>query len=250
MNTRWFQFGTFTPLLRAHGEYPYREMWKFGGETSPAYQAQLKFDRLRYRLLPYIYSLAGAVTQEGGTIMRALVMDFRADAKAREIGDEYMFGPALLVSPVTEAKARTRPVYLPEAAGWYDFWTGAAVAGGQTIEAPAPYDAIPLFVRAGAHRAVRPRTCSTPAEKPADPITLFVYAGCRRGVHALRGRRTDLWLRAGRLCAHSDPLERCDAHADDRPARGFVPGHARRADISNRGGLKGPAGRLLVCAGH
>jgi alpha-D-xyloside xylohydrolase len=176
LNTRWFQFGTFTPLLRVHGEYPYREMWEFGGETSPAYQAQLKFDRLRYRLLPYIYSLAGAVTQDGGTMMRGLVMDFRTDARARRIDDEYMFGPAFLVSPVTEAKARTRTVYLPDALGWYDFWTGVAMAGKQTIEAPAPYDAIPLFVRAGSIVPFGPELHYT-SEKPADPITLFVYTG-------------------------------------------------------------------------
>jgi alpha-D-xyloside xylohydrolase len=176
LNTRWFQFGTFTPLLRVHGEYPNREMWEFGGETSPAYQAQLRFDRLRYRLLPYIYSLAGAVTQQGGTMMRGLVMDFRADAKAREIADQYMFGPAFLVNPVAEPKARTRTVYLPGAAGWFDFWTGAALAGNQTIEAPAPYDAIPLFVRAGAIVPFGPELQFT-SEKPADPITVWVYAG-------------------------------------------------------------------------
>ena len=176
LNTRWFQFGTFTPLLRVHGEFPYREMWEFGGDNSPAYQAQLKFDRLRYRLLPYVYSLSGAVTQDGGTLMRGLVMDFRSDAKARELTDEYMFGPAFLVNPVTTLKARTRPVYLPAAAGWYDFWTGAALAGSQTIEAPAPYDAIPLFVRAGSIVPFGPELQYT-AEKAADPITLFVYSG-------------------------------------------------------------------------
>ena len=176
LNARWFEFGTFTPLLRTHGEFPYREMWQFGGESSPAYQAQLKFDRLRYRLMPYLYSLAGAVTQESGTIMRALVMDFRADAKAREIGDEYLFGPALLVNPVTEYQARSRPVYLPPAAGWYDFWTGASLSGGQTLEAAAPYDAIPLYVRAGAIIPFGPELQYT-GEKPADPITLCVYAG-------------------------------------------------------------------------
>jgi alpha-D-xyloside xylohydrolase len=176
LNTRWFQFGTFTPLLRVHGEYPYREMWQFGGEKSPAYQTQFKFDRLRYRMLPYIYSLAGAVTQDGGTIMRALVMDFRTDARAREITDEYMFGPALLVNPVTVPQARSRQVYLPSATEWYDFWTGAALAGGQTIEAAAPYDSIPVFARAGAILPFGPDLQYT-AEKPADPITLFVYAG-------------------------------------------------------------------------
>jgi alpha-D-xyloside xylohydrolase len=176
LNTRWFEFGAFVPLMRVHGQYPYREMWFFGGEQHPAYQAQLKFDRLRYRLLPYVYSLAGAVTHEGGTIMRPLVMDFPGDAKAREIGDQYLFGPALLVSPVTEHKARSRSVYLPTAAGWYDFWTGAALAAGQTIDAPAPYDAIPVHVRAGAIVPFGPEL-QYAGEKPADPITLLVYGG-------------------------------------------------------------------------
>ncbi len=175
LNTRWFEFGTFVPLLRPHGEYPYREMWEFGGESSPAYRAQLKFDRLRYRLLPYVYSLAGAVTHANYTIMRPLVMDFPGDAQARETSDEYLFGPALLVSPVTAAGARSRPVYLPPGE-WYDFWTGAAATGGKTIAAPAPYDAIPVHVRAGAILPFGPEVQYT-GEKPADPITLWVYGG-------------------------------------------------------------------------
>jgi alpha-D-xyloside xylohydrolase len=176
LNTRWFQFATFVPLLRVHGEFPYREMWYFGGESHPAYQTMLKFDRLRYRLLPYIYSLAGGVTQEGGSMMRALVMDFRRDARAREIGDQYMFGPSLLVSPVTSYQARSRSVYLPQNASWYDFWTGKMLAGGQTIEAPAPFESMPLYVKAGAIIPIGPELQYT-SEKPADPITLYVYAG-------------------------------------------------------------------------
>jgi alpha-D-xyloside xylohydrolase len=176
MNTRWFQFGTFCPILRAHGQYPLREMWHFGGDAHPAYQAQLKFDRLRYRMLPYLYSLAGAVTHEAGTIMRPLVMDFRSDKRAWEIGDQYLLGPALLVSPVTAYKARSRAVYLPRAAGWYDFWSGAFAAGGQTIDAPAPYDVMPLHVRSGSIVPFGPEKQYT-AERPADPVTLFVYAG-------------------------------------------------------------------------
>jgi alpha-D-xyloside xylohydrolase len=149
LNARWFEFGTFVPLLRVHGEAPKREMWELGGEKHPAYQAELKFDRIRYRLLPYMYSLAGAVTHEGGTIMRPLVMDFRADAKAREVTDQYLFGPAFLVSPVTTYKARSRVVYLPGASSWYDFWAGTNATGGQSIEAPAPYDSMPIHVKAG-----------------------------------------------------------------------------------------------------
>jgi alpha-D-xyloside xylohydrolase len=176
LNTRWFEYGTFAPFLRTHGESPNREMWFFGGETSPAYQAELKFDRLRYRLLPYLYSIAGDITQDGGTMMRALVMDFRTDNKARSISDEYMFGPALLVSPVSTYKSRSRPVYLPQGAGWYDFWTGAFHAAGQTIGAPASYDSIPLFARAGSILPLGPEIQYT-SEKKSDPITLFIYQG-------------------------------------------------------------------------
>jgi alpha-D-xyloside xylohydrolase len=176
LNARWFEFGAFAPLLRVHGESPDREMWQFGGDGSPTYNAELKFDRLRYRLLPYIYSLAGAVTQGSGTIMRALVMDFQDDSRAREIGDEYMFGPAFLVSPVTRYQQRDRDVYLPKAAAWYDFWTGAKLAGGQTIDAPAPYDAIPLDIRAGSIVPFGPEQQNV-GEKPVNPITLYVYTG-------------------------------------------------------------------------
>lgn len=176
LNTRWFQFATFVPLLRVHGEFPYREMWYFGGESHPAYQTMLKFDRLRYRLLPYIYSLAGDVTQRGGSIMRAFVMDFRNDAKAREIDNQYMFGPSLLISPVTQYKARSRSVYLPQSAGWYDWWSGKMFTGKQTIEATAPYESMPIYVRAGALIPVGP-DLQYAGEKPADPITLYVYAG-------------------------------------------------------------------------
>jgi alpha-D-xyloside xylohydrolase len=177
LNARWFEFGTFVPLLRVHGEYPYREMWEFGGDHSPAYNAELKFDRLRYRLLPYIYSLAGAVTHDGGTLMRALVMDFPADTNVFNIGDEYMFGPALLVNPVTTFQARSRPVYLPvTTGGWYDFWNGKWLAGAQTIFAPAPYDAIPIYVRAGSIIPTGPEIQYI-GEKSTDPITLHVYAG-------------------------------------------------------------------------
>jgi len=174
--TRWFEFGTFAPFLRSHGESPNREMWFFGDQTGPAYQAQLKFDRLRYRLLPYVYSITGWVTQDGSTMMRALVMDFREDGKAREISDEYMFGPALLVNPVTSYKARSRSVYLPGGTTWYDFWSGAIHKGGESMEASAPFDSIPLYVRAGSIIPFGPEIQYT-AEKKPDPITLFIYQG-------------------------------------------------------------------------
>jgi alpha-D-xyloside xylohydrolase len=176
LNARWFEFGTFTPLLRVHGELKVREMWTMGGESHPAYKAELKFDRLRYRMMPYVYSLAGEVTGQAGTILRPLVMDFAADKTARELNDEYMFGPAFLVAPVTTYQARTRAVYLPKGVAWYDFWTGKAAAAGPRADAPAPYDAIPVYVRAGSIVPFGPELQYT-GEKPADPLTLYVYAG-------------------------------------------------------------------------
>lgn len=171
--TRWFEFATFVPIMRVHGQAPKREMWEFGGDGSPAYMAMLKFDRLRYRLLPYVYSLAAGVTREGGTIMRPLAMDFPASAG---VDDQFMFGPALMVSPVTAYQARERAVSLPSSnGGWYDFWTGRALASG-TSTAAAPFDAIPVQVRAGSIIPFGPDIQYTD-QKPADPITLFVYAG-------------------------------------------------------------------------
>ena len=176
LNARWFQFSTFCPLLRVHGTDRPREMWNIGDETTPAYQAQLKADKLRYALFPYIYSLAGAVTHDGYTIMRPLVMDFRNDAKALDLADQYMFGPAFLVNPVTEYKARTRSVYLPGGTTWYDFWTGKPSAGGKVITADAPYDQIPLFMRAGSIVPIGPDQQYI-GEKSRDALTLYVYTG-------------------------------------------------------------------------
>ena len=176
LNARWFEFGTFTPLLRVHGEGRVREMWTMGGDAHPAYKAHVKFDNLRYRMFPYIYSLAGAVTQNSGTFMRPLVMDFPSDTTARELTDEYMFGPAFLVAPVTKYQARSRSVYLPTAATWYDFWTGKPVAAGVRFNAPAPLDAMPVFVRAGSIIPFGPELQYI-AEKKSDPVTLYVYGG-------------------------------------------------------------------------
>jgi alpha-D-xyloside xylohydrolase len=177
LNTRWFQFGTFCPITRLHGELQPREPWTFGGTTNRACQTMVKFDELRHRLLPYIYSIAGDVTRNAGTFMRPFIMDFPKDIATREIADEYMFGPAFLVAPVTTYQARSRNVYLPQNdGGWYYFWTGAHTGGGQTLDASAPFDSMPLFIRAGAIIPFGPELHYT-GEKPADPVTLRVYAG-------------------------------------------------------------------------
>lgn len=174
--TRWFQFGTFNPLLRVHGQFPLREMFNVAPAGHPAYEAMLAYDRLRYRLMPYTYSLAGRVTHEGYTLMRGLVMDFPGDVAARDIPDEFMFGPALLVAPVTAYKARARSVYLPAGTGWYDVRTGRHLVGSRTIQAEAPYSDIPLYVREGSIVPFGP-AIQYVDEKPADPIRLYVYTG-------------------------------------------------------------------------
>jgi len=176
LNARWFQYSTFCPILRVHGTDRPREIWNIGDQQSPVYQAELKFDNLRYALFPYIYSVAGAVTHDGSTMMRPLVMDFRSDTTARELTDEYMFGPAFLVSPVTEYKARSRQVYLPAGSDWYDFWTGRRARGGQTVAADAPLDRLPLYMRAGSIVPVGPEQQYI-GEKRDAPITLYVYSG-------------------------------------------------------------------------
>lgn len=175
LNARWFEFGTFCPLTRVHGQFPLREVWNIAPDTHPAYQAITAFDRLRYRLLPYVYTLAGIVTHEHGTMLRPLVMDFQDDPRTYDVKDSFMFGPALLVSPITAYRARERAVYLPRGR-WYDFWTGVPVEGGRTIDAPAPLDRIPVHVRAGSILPIGPDLQYT-SEKPSDPVTLFVYAG-------------------------------------------------------------------------
>jgi len=171
---RWFEFGSFSPIFRVHGtrSNDQNELWSYGED---AQKILTGYDRLRYRLMPYIYSMAWMVTSSSYTPMRPLAMDFRSDARALNVGDEFMFGPAILVSPVTEPSANTRRVYLPNAT-WYDFWTGQKHSGGRTIDAAAPLDRIPLSVRAGSIIPMGPEL-QYATEKPADPIELRVYRG-------------------------------------------------------------------------
>jgi alpha-D-xyloside xylohydrolase len=171
---RWFQFGTFSPIFRVHGtRYPdENELWSYGPD---AQKILVDYDNLRYRLLPYIYSEAWQVTSNHGTLMRPMVMDWRNDVEAQNTGDEYLFGPAILVSPVTTQGATSRAVYLPKAT-WYDFWTGAKVDGERRIEATAPLEKLPLYVRAGSVIPMGP-TMEWSTEKPADPIEIRVYPG-------------------------------------------------------------------------
>ena len=174
--TRWYQFGAFCPLFRVHGQYPYREIYNTAPEDHDAYKSMLYYDKLRYRMIPYIYSIAGATYHHNYTIMRALVMDFASDTAVKNIGDQFMFGPNILVNPVTDYLARSRKVYLPANTGWYNLYDGTFIAGGQTITADAPYQKMPLFVKEGSILPYGPEMEYT-SEKPADPITIYIYGG-------------------------------------------------------------------------
>ncbi|QOV20256.1 DUF5110 domain-containing protein [Blautia liquoris] len=158
--TRWLEFACFLPMFRSHGTDTPREIWNFGKRGTIFYDAIEKFINLRYQLMPYIYSAAANVHRNHGTIMRSLVFDFLDDEKAREICDEFMFGPSILVCPVTQpmyyeanskelSSVKQRECYLPAGCNWYDFWTNEGFTGGQKVTVPAPLDRIPLFVKEG-----------------------------------------------------------------------------------------------------
>ncbi|MDA3883699.1 MAG: DUF5110 domain-containing protein [Bacteroidales bacterium] len=176
LQTRWFQFGAFCPLFRSHGEYPYREIFNVSPEGHPAHSSMVYYDKLRYALMPYIYTLAADSYHKDYTIMRGLVMDFSHDSQVLNITNQYMFGPSLLINPVTKYKARKRKVYLPKTTGWYDFYTGKSMQGGQEIVADAPYERMPIYVKAG---SIIPKGVEMQYtnQYPDSVITVYVYAG-------------------------------------------------------------------------
>lgn len=186
--TRWFQFGACLPVFRSHGTDTPREIWQFGEPGSPFYDTLRRTSELRYRLLPYLYSLAGWVTHRSYTPMRLLAFDFPDDPRALKMDDQFMLGPALLVCPVTEPMyylpggrpiegvTRSRRVYLPAGANWFDFWTGRRYQGGQTIDADAPLARMPLFVRGGAVLPMGPVLQHT-GESAGAPLELRIYGG-------------------------------------------------------------------------
>lgn len=176
LQTRWFQFGAFVPIFRSHGQFPFREIFNVSEEDHPAYQSMLYYNKLRYRLMPYIYTLAGMTYHNSYTIMRGLVMDFPGDKEVKNIGDQYMFGPSLLISPVYNYKERNRDLYLPAGQGWYDLLSGEYLQGGQHMKVAAPYEKMPVFVKEGSIIPTGPELQYT-EEKKADTITLHVYTG-------------------------------------------------------------------------
>ena len=196
LQTRWFQFGAFCPLFRAHGQGPFREAWNIAHESEPAYNSIVYYTRLRYRLMPYIYALAGMACHEDYTLMRPLVMDFTSNLEARNVDDQFLLGPSLMVAPVYTYGARSRNVYFPPARRWYDFYTGnqipspslaapspsaVSVLGGYPTESclldiSAPYERIPLFIPEGSILPTGP-DIQYSSEQPDAPLTIYVYTG-------------------------------------------------------------------------
>ena len=174
LNLRWYQFGAFCPLFRSHGQYPFREIYNISAEGSPTYLSMKYYNELRYRLMPYIYSLASMTWSDDYTIMRALAMDHPSDRAARTVSDQYMFGPAIMVSPVYRYNERSRPVYLPSG-GWYDFYSGEYLEGGRTVEASAPRERIPLHIRAGSIIPMGNLIQST--AEPQPELNIRIYSG-------------------------------------------------------------------------
>jgi alpha-D-xyloside xylohydrolase len=169
---RWFEYGTFLPTLRIHGQRKHTDIWSYG----PKAEAILaRYDRLRYQLIPYIYSSAKLTYDTGVPFMRPLWMDFPNDKAVANLGTEYMFGPAFLVAPVTEQGQTQKRVYLPAGADWYDYWTGKKTKGGQWVVAAAPIDRIPLFVKAGSIIPLGSDVQSTASEQMI--VKIKVYPG-------------------------------------------------------------------------
>ncbi len=182
LNVRWHQFGAFAPLFRSHGQFPLREPWNIAPKGTPSYQTLLYYAELRYKLMPYIYTLAGKCHFEDYTIMRPLVMDFGSDATVLNVGDQYLFGSQLMVCPVYNYKARTRSVYFPENTDWYSLYDGSFVKGGKRRSVEAPLDRMPVYVPAGSILTTGARIENT--TQPQNDLIVYVYAG-RDGAFSL-----------------------------------------------------------------
>ena len=193
---RWFQFGAFTPLFRSHGEFPNRETYLVSEGDPAMREGLLHYHRLRYRLLPYIYTVAAGTHFDDGTILRPLVMDFEADRTVWDIDDQYLFGPSLMAAPVSVFEARERAVYLPAGSEWYDALSGARLAGEQTVAAAAPRERMPLYVRAGAIIPTGPDVQWT-GENPQGPLTIHVFAGTDGAFTLYEDEGTDMGYTAG-----------------------------------------------------
>lgn len=190
--TRWTEFGAFCPMMRSHGADAPREIYQFGTKGDPVFDAQEKFIKLRYALLPYIYSSAYDITANNSSMMRALFMDFPEDENILDNTEEYLFGKSLLIHPVTHpmyvqkdghqntkadfSNVQSQKTYLPKGADWYDFWSNEKFKGGQTVERATPIDIIPIYVKSGTILPMGPEV-QYATEKKWDHLKLYVYPG-------------------------------------------------------------------------
>lgn len=178
--SRWFQFNAFTPILRAHGTNVPREVWQFGEKGTRYYDNQVKYIKLRYRLLPYIYSTSYQVTANNYTMLRGLAMDFTEDSHTFDVDNAYMFGPSLLVRPVfrPQREEQNVRVYLPKHRGkyWYDFWTGESSEGGMEQTQANTLDVLPLYVKGGSILLLA-QVKQYAMEFPDTDLELRVYGG-------------------------------------------------------------------------
>ena len=168
--TRWFEYGAFQPNFRTHGTREHNEVWSYGKQAEPILE---KYLRLRYTLMPYIYSLGWQAHETGAPFMRGLFLDFPNDPNVSDIGDEYMFGPALLVAPVTDQGGTSRSVYLPAGSDWFNFWTNKRFHGGQRMIVSAPIETIPVFVRAGSILPLGASVQSTNEKQALERIRIY-----------------------------------------------------------------------------
>ncbi|MCR5472867.1 MAG: glycoside hydrolase family 31 protein [Prevotella sp.] len=206
---RWMQYGLFCPVFRSHGADAPREIWQFGKKGEPIYDAIEKQIRLRYRLIPYLYSTAWQVTSNNDSYMRPLFSDFAADKKVWNITDEFLFGHSILAAPIVKAQyteekiirtdamtgwnrqnatdgsaagsidftaTKTTTKYLPKGAAWYDFWTNKQYKGGQDVTLETTLDRVPMFVRAGSILSLGPEMQYV-GEKAWDNLEVRIYPG-------------------------------------------------------------------------
>ncbi len=223
LQTRWNQFGTFIPLFRSHGQWPLREIWNIAPDDHPAYKSFVYYDKLRYRLMPYLYSLAGWAHFRDYTLMRPLVMDFNGDKEVENIGNQWMFGPALMACPVGYYKARNRSVYFPAQSGWYNLYTGEYTEGGQRLIVDAPYERIPVYVRSGAIIPFGPEM-EWSDEQPAELINLYIYAGQNGSFQLYEDEGTNYNYEKGKYATIDITYDDATRTVSFSAARGRFPG--------------------------
>ncbi|CAN5371779.1 hypothetical protein BH09BAC6_BH09BAC6_22700 [soil metagenome] len=236
--TRWFQFGTFCPIMRIHGK---GERALFSGNWDAKTKAiLLNYDRLRYRLLPYIYSLSARVTTDNYTLMRSLAFDFRNDKNVYNIPDQYMFGPAFMVSPVTEqlytgknagVHPKTRKVYLPAGTSWFNFWTGESLNGGRTVTADASIETVPVFVKAGSIIPMGPNVEYATAN-PAGAIELRIYPGADGGFKFYEDENDNYKYEKGKYATFSFKWDDKQHQLTISGRRGSFPGMVKNRRIN------------------